>query len=59
MSVVLVIFYYFCSLDYDSGFIKRIKRLMAKKKLDKEAERTPSSPGAKLLQYSRMKPFIL
>ena len=38
-------FYYFCSLDYDPSFIKRIKRLMAKKKLDKETERTPSSPS--------------
>ena len=31
---------------------------MAKKKIDKEAERTPSSPG-RLYQFLRMKPFIL
>ena len=31
---------------------------MAKKKLDKEAERTPSSPS-KFWLYLRMKPFIL
>ena len=31
---------------------------MAKKKLDKEAERTPSSPS-KIVAVLRMKPFIL
>ena len=45
MSVVLVIFLLFLRLRLRFQFYKKNKRLMAKKKLDKEAERTSSSPG--------------
>ena len=45
MSVVLVIFLLFLQLRISFQFYKKNKRLMAKKKLDKEAESTPSSPS--------------
>ena len=45
MSVALVIFLLFLRLRLRFQFYKKNKRLMAKKKLDKEAERTSSSPG--------------
>ena len=45
MSVALVIFLLFLQLRIRFQFYKKNKRLMAKKKSDKEAERTPSSPS--------------
>ena len=33
MSVVLVIFYYFCSLDYDPSFIKKNKKTHGKEEI--------------------------
>lgn len=45
MSVALVIFLLFLQLRIRFQFYKKNKRLMAKKKSDKEAESTPSSPS--------------